>query len=273
MLPVALKEYFKENGQDVDSQNITMDAEFRRFAIDNLLILLFAGHDTTASTLCYCYHLLSKHPKELAKARKELDEVFGAGVSANQQLKNDPYSINKCEYTLAVIKEILRLWPPASGVRIGQKGYFIKDPITGDMLPTEGYNVWTVSIAIGRSARVWGPDVDEFKPERFLSENAGNIPADAWRPFEKGPRNCIGQELALIEMKVLLAMTLREFDVKAAFDELHVLDNDGTFWSQDSTFKKGPQEVFGEEMYQILLAAAKPREGMPARVARRKMVT
>jgi acid phosphatase len=52
-IDLALQEYFKENGQDVDSENVTMDAEFRRAAIDNLLILLFAGHDTTASTLCY----------------------------------------------------------------------------------------------------------------------------------------------------------------------------------------------------------------------------
>lgn len=52
-IDLALEEYFKENGQDVNSQDVTMDAEFRKFAIDNLLILLFAGHDTTASTLCY----------------------------------------------------------------------------------------------------------------------------------------------------------------------------------------------------------------------------
>lgn len=54
-IDLALEEYFKEKGQDVDvdTQDIAMDAEFRKAAIDNLLILLFAGHDTTASTLCY----------------------------------------------------------------------------------------------------------------------------------------------------------------------------------------------------------------------------
>jgi cytochrome P450 len=54
-IDLALEEYFKENGQDVDAKDVTMDAEFRKAAIDNLLILLFAGHDTTASTLCYWY--------------------------------------------------------------------------------------------------------------------------------------------------------------------------------------------------------------------------
>ena len=248
-----------------------MDAEFRKYAIDNLLILLFAGHDTTASTICYCYHLLSKHPDKLARVRQELDNVFGAGVSANQQLRDNPYLINQCDYTLAVIKEILRLWPPASGVRIGRKDYFIKDPVTGEMLPTDGMVIWAVHMCIGRSAKIWGPDVDEFKPERFLPENAGKLPPDAWRPFEKGPRNCIGQELALVEMKVVLALTLREFDIKTAYDELSTLSNDGTLWAKDHSFRAGPQKVFGEDMYQILLAAGKPREGMPARVSRRSM--
>jgi hypothetical protein len=52
-IDLALEEYSKENGQDLDVADVTMDAEFRKAAIDNLLILLFAGHDTTASTLCY----------------------------------------------------------------------------------------------------------------------------------------------------------------------------------------------------------------------------
>jgi acid phosphatase len=248
-----------------------MDAEFRRFAIDNLLVLLFTGHDTTSSTICYCYHLLHKHPEALANVRQELDNIFGAGVSAAQQLKDNPYLVNKLEYTLATIKEVLRLWPPASAARLGRKGYFVKDPVTGEMLPTEGTNVWVVSLCLGRSAKLWGPDVDEFKPERFLPENADQILPNAWRPFEKGPRNCIGQELALIEMKVVLALTLREFDIRAAYDELETLSSDRSLWSRDASFRKGPQTVFGEEMYQILLASGKPREGMPARVVRRNM--
>jgi cytochrome P450 len=54
-----MKEYLKENGQDAEAENVAMNAEFRRAAIDNLLVLLFAGHDTTASTLCYWYDPLS----------------------------------------------------------------------------------------------------------------------------------------------------------------------------------------------------------------------
>jgi hypothetical protein len=154
---------------------------------------------------------------------------------------------------------------------MGRKDFFIKDPVSGELIDTDGLLVWTVSMVMHRDKRIWGDDVDDFKPARFLPENADKVPPNAWRPFEKGPRNCIGQELALIEMKVVLAMTLREFDFKAAYDELDSLKEDGTLWANDASFRKGPQEVFGERMHQILLAAAKPSEGMPARVRRRDM--
>lgn len=57
---------------------------------------------------------------------------------------------------------------------------------------------------------------------------------------------------------------------EALFDELALLSNDGSLWTKDSSFRKGPQEAFGDPMYQVLLAAGKPRKGMPARLKRRK---
>ncbi|KAF2795515.1 cytochrome P450 [Melanomma pulvis-pyrius CBS 109.77] len=267
-IDLALEEYFKESGKDADSRTATMDAEFRQYAIDNLLILIFAGHDTTASTICYCYHLLNKNPEKLVKIRQELDDVFGVGVSARDQLKTSPYLINKCEYTLAVIRETLRLFSPASTVRVGRKGYFVKDPTTGNMLPTEGYMIWPAAMSIHRDPRNYGESVHAFQPERFLPENADKLTPNAFRPFEKGPRNCIGQELALVEMKILLALTIREFNIRSAYNELDTLSKDGSLWAAEKGWKRGPQECFGEEAYQILLAAAKPREGMPARVTR-----
>jgi hypothetical protein len=120
-----------------------------------------------------------------------------------------------------------------------------------------------------RSPRIWGPDANDFKPERFLPPQSESIPPNAYRPFEKGPRNCIGQELALIEMRIVLALTIREYDIRAAFDELDKLDGDGSIWATFGASKKGPQECYGDRMYQVLMAAAKPAEGMPARIKRR----
>jgi cytochrome P450 len=215
------------------------------------------------------YNILHKHPTQLAKVRAELDSVFGPNTPAGPQLASNPYLVNQFEYTLACIKEILRLWPPASGVRIGRKGFFITDPTSGEKFDTDGLLIWTVSMAMHRSVRIWGPDVDSFKPERFMPENVDKLPSDGYRPFEKGPRNCIGQELALIEMKVVLAMTLREFEVKEAYEDLEELMGDGSLWARDGSFRKGEMVVYGERMHQILLAAAKPSEGMPCRVRRR----
>lgn len=126
-------------------------------------------------------------------------------------------------------------------------------------------------MAMHRSAAIWGPNVDAFKHERFMPANADKLPPYAYRPFEKGPRNCIGQELALIEMKVVLAMTLREFEFRECYEELGELMGHGSLWARDGSFRKGEMVVYGERMHQILLAAAKPSEGMPCRVKRRDM--
>lgn len=66
-------------------------------------------------------------------------------------------------------------------------------------------------------------------------------------------------------------MTVREFDIKAAYNELDALKHDGTLWADDQSQKRGPQQCFDDEAYQILMVTAKPREGMPARVRRRQM--
>ena len=90
-----------------------------------------------------------------------------------------------------------------------------------------------------RSPALWGPDVHAFRPERFLAENAGTVPPNAFRPFEKGPRNCIGQELALLEVKIILVLTIRRYDVRAAYAELDKLKGDGSIWAQDEGGRRG----------------------------------
>lgn len=204
--------------------------------------------------------------------------MFGPDTSTvPDQLKKDPYLLNRLEYILCVIRESLRLQPPASTVRMAPKDFVLRHPDTGEHLPTEGMMIWPVDVGLGRSQRYW-PDAAAFKPERYLD---GSWNKDAWVPFSKGVRNCIGQELAIIESKVILAMTLREFDFETAFAEVDKLKGDGTGYPCDT---KGVQEQvswllsrntldmvayssqFGEEMYQIQLGTAKPREGMPCRV-------
>ena len=108
-------------------------------------------------------------------------------------------------------------------------------------------------------------DPHAFRPERFIDKTESGYAA--YLPFSRGSRNCIGQELALLELKVILALTLRSFDIKAAYEDLALLKEDGSGWPNDDS---GIQTVWGDEAYQVMVGSAKPREGMPARVRTRK---
>ncbi|THW25177.1 hypothetical protein D6D25_06672 [Aureobasidium pullulans] len=106
--------------------------------------------------------------------------------------------------------------------------------------------------------KVWQEPMS-FRPERWLTDQAPPIGADrdAFVAFSKGIRNCIGQELALLEVRMVLAMTVRQFDFHEAFDEVEKLREDGSGYPSDLS---GVQKQFGEKAYQIQLGTAKPRE-------------
>lgn len=119
IVDLALEAHRKEQGITSDLHDMeAMDPEFKQAAISNLKAFMFAGHDTTASAITYAYYYLSRYPEVLAKLRKEHDDVFGPDPSTVAgQLRKDGHLLNKLEYTLAVIKEVTRLAPPASSVR------------------------------------------------------------------------------------------------------------------------------------------------------------
>ena len=231
-----------------------MDATFKKFAMSQVKLFLFSGHDTTSSSICYVFYLLATHQSALDSVRKEHDAVFGSHLKQRKsKLEQEPFLINQLPFTLAVIKESLRLFPPLSSPRAGESGFHVKDT-DGHSFPTDGCLVWSISQAMHRDPEFW-PQPDAFLPQRWLV--TGDDPLapvkGAWRPFEYGPRNCIGQELALIEMKIVLVMTLQAFDFEAVYAELD---------RQTST--AGPRTVSGERAYQVQLA--QPSGDFPCRV-------
>lgn len=133
----------------------------------------------------------------------------------------------------------------------------IHDPKTGEGYPTEGYILWVIHYALHRNPAVWGDSAEVFDPTRFLPQNESRLPENGWRPFERGSRNCIGQELALLEAKIILALTVRSFDFQTAYDSLDELKNDGSYYASDESWRKGRQDLDGEEAYPILLGTAK----------------
>ena len=254
VIDLALDTYLAEAPAERAAKG--MDATFKTLAMCQMKLFVFAGHDTTASTICFVYHLLSSHPAALQRLRAEHDDVFGSDLTKTASLMTEnPHILNQLPYTLAVIKETLRLFPPASSTREGQPRFYVTDP-DGRQFPTDGFIVWSVHQAIHRNPSQWA-EPDSFLPERWLvaKEDPLYPIKGAWRPFEFGPRNCIGQELAMLEIRIVMAMTVRQFDVKGAYGEWDGLHP-----------REGPATVDGERAYQVLLGSAHPAAGFPCRV-------
>ena len=252
IIGLALQTYLAQNGLQT-----TTDTTFRKFAISQVKLFLFSGHDTTSSTICYVFYLLSTHPAILDRVRQEHNSVFGEGLAARTKtLEQEPHLLNQLPITATVIKETLRLYPVGSSLRGGEPGYHITDP-HGRQFPTDGFLVWAVSQPLHRDPAYW-PKADEFIPDRWLVEADDPLHPvkGAWRPFEFGPRNCIGQELAMMEVKIVLLLVLQQFDVQVAYEEF------------DRKGGRGVKIVNGERAYQMTLA--QPANDLPCRVSRRK---
>ncbi|KAG0652541.1 Cytochrome P450 59 [Hyphodiscus hymeniophilus] len=110
IIDLVLDNYMTENSS-LDMAH-GLDQSFKKWAQVQIRLMIFAGHDSTASTICYSYYLLSKHPNALAQIRAEHNEVFGTHLkTVSAQLLENPQLINKLSYTNAVLKETLRLFP------------------------------------------------------------------------------------------------------------------------------------------------------------------
>jgi len=181
---------------------------------------VFAGHDTISTTISMIFYFLSKNPSVREKAVTELNEVFGSDfLTTAAMIRDDPYVLNKLPYNHAIMKEVLRLFPPANTVRVGSPSVQIIDPNTGKDYPTNNWVVWPDSYVLGRDERYF-PEPESFIPERYMPDSPFlPIPAGAWRAFERGPRNCIGSEFGVLEIKVVMALTLRDFDFEPAYEK------------------------------------------------------
>ncbi|KAI0165232.1 cytochrome P450 4V3 [Hypoxylon sp. FL1284] len=199
------------------------DAEFVDRLIANLKIFIFAGHDTTSSTICFMVKNLQDHPDCLEKIRAEHDDVLGPNPDdATDILNKSPHLLYSLPYTLAVIKETLRLYPLAATVRSSQvtPGFYLTVPGSELRYPTEGFGPWLAAPAVQRNPDYW-PRADEFLPQRWLVAEGDPLYAakEAWAPFSLGPRNCIGQELAMIELRLVSVLIARTFDIEEAWNE------------------------------------------------------
>lgn len=171
--------------------------------IDEFITFFGAGQETTANTLSFCFIEIAKNPSIAEKLRDEIDSVLG---DRNEITNED---LNNLNYVSCVIKETLRLWPPAQGtIRVVDSNDF---KINGIHIPKNTF-IHLNPYLCGKQAESF-PDPLEFKPERFMTKN-DSITAYNYFPFSLGPRNCIGQNFAKIEMKIILTKLIKNFDFR-----------------------------------------------------------
>jgi carotene epsilon-monooxygenase len=193
---------------------------------DDLLSMLVAGHETTGSALTWTMYFLALNPDKMRKAVEEVDRVLGGtgggeGTSAGSADSGNLVVASSAQYSqlryvTRCVLESMRLYP--------HPPVLLRRARVRDELPLNGYlvepgqDVMISVYNIHRSAAVWGDDADEFIPERFgpLEGPQPNEQNTDYRyiPFSGGPRKCVGDQFAVMEAVVALAVVLRRYDVK-----------------------------------------------------------
>ncbi|KAK2043662.1 cytochrome P450 [Colletotrichum somersetense] len=193
----------------------TLDDDFIDAAVANLKALLLGGHGTTTDTFTWITMMLSLHPDVVARLRAEHDEQFPPDIQGTvEALVARPSRTNDLDLTNAVIKETLRFFPIGFTVRQAPEGVDRLDwggrrwPVGGGLM------VVPCAHSTHMDPAVWGPDAGSFRPDRFLGDEEETTTRHrfAWRPFERGPRACIAQDLAMEELRILMLLTVRWFD-------------------------------------------------------------
>ena len=185
--------------QDEDDGGTMTDRQLR----DEVMTIFLAGHETSALTLSWAWLLLAQHPDAEKRFHDELDSVLQGRTPALEDF-------SKLRFTEMIAKESMRLYPPAFGV--GREA--IEDcEIGGFRVPAKS-QVFAFQWATQRDPRFFAAP-DEFLPERWDKEDQ-NLPRYAYFPFGGGPRVCIGNYFAMIEIVLLLAAIGQQFRFKVA---------------------------------------------------------
>jgi cytochrome P450/NADPH-cytochrome P450 reductase len=194
MLGAMMTGVDRATGTQLDDVNI-------RYQINTFLI---AGHETTSGLLSCTLYALLKHPEVLKKAYEEVDRVLGPDIDARPTYQQ----VTQLTYITQILKEALRLWPPAPAYGIAP----LKDEtIGGKYKLKKGTFVTILVMALHRDPSVWGPNPDAFDPENFSKEAEAKRPINAWKPFGNGQRACIGRGFAMHEAALAIGMILQRF--------------------------------------------------------------
>ncbi|KAI3678163.1 hypothetical protein L6452_37445 [Arctium lappa] len=203
LLTGFMREYNGQSGS-YDNNN--------KFIKDTLLSLVFAGRDSTSSTLTWFFYLLAKNPVAEGKICEEMHTKLGI-KEGEKWRKFCVEELEKLAYLHGALCEALRLFP---AIPVNPR-----TPAKVDTLPSghrvhKNTKIYLHSYAMGRMEMIWGQDCLEFKPERWLSEQGRikHVPSHKFTAFHAGPRSCLGKKITLIQMKIVAATIVYNYNVE-----------------------------------------------------------
>jgi cytochrome P450 len=206
----VLLEYIKarRNGQPgTDLLQSLMDARYAdgegmsdELVLSESMQLLVAGHETSSNGLSWILYLLSQRPDCLERVREEFDSVLGDNMLSHSDVMKFPF-------TTQIIQESLRLYPPFWMI----DRMAINEDRVGDTVIPAGSMVIVYVYGAHHAKSRW-PDADDFHPERFVKENEKQRTPFTYLPFGGGPRVCIGNQYAMLQILMILSTLLRRYD-------------------------------------------------------------
>ncbi|WIY02540.1 cytochrome P450 [Amycolatopsis mongoliensis] len=191
LLGLMLTQGHPVTGERLDPVNIRNQA----------ITFVVAGHETTSGALSFALYYLTRHPELLAKARAEVDAVWGDREPAFGD-------VAKLRYVRRCLDEAMRLWPTAPGYSREAREDVV---LGGKYRMRKGDWVIVPLPLVHRDPAVW-PDPERFDPDRFEPAAVKKRPAQAYKPFGTGERACIGRQFALHEAVLALGMVLQRYD-------------------------------------------------------------
>ncbi|OIT04289.1 cytochrome p450 714c2 [Nicotiana attenuata] len=199
----TILEAAKSSGLRQDSAN--------KFIVDNCKNIYLAGYETTAVSAQWCLVLLSVYPEWQNRVRSEVIEVCKGQLP-------DHDMISRMKQLTKMINETLRLYTP---VPVLPREVFA-DMKFGDICIPKGINIWLLATTLHTDPNVWGPDANEFNPDRFENGVAGACTHPyLYMPFGYGVRVCVGQNFALLELKILISLLLSHFSFSLSPKYVH----------------------------------------------------
>ncbi|KAH8249715.1 hypothetical protein KR032_011699 [Drosophila birchii] len=232
----------------------------RQEIYEEVSTFMFEGHDTTTSGVSFSGYLLSRHPDVQQKLYQEQCEIMGNDMNRDATFQE----IAQMKYLDLFIKEAQRVYPSVPFIgRYCDKDY----NINGTIVP-KGTILNMAIVLLGYNERTF-KDPHHFRPERFEEEKPGPF---EYVPFSAGPRNCIGQKFALLELKTVISKLVRSFEVLPAVDELVSRDGRINTYLGLSPGEKLKREA-GRHKYDPMLSAVltlKSDNGLHLRLRERR---